>query len=235
MAFSESLKLEVKKRSAFRCCRCNAIGVEIHHIVPQKDGGPDTIENAAPLCPRCHEDFGDNPSKRKAITEMRDWWYETVERMYSPPKLGIGDLLQSIDSMVLASKENANQIEDLKSALRSYAEKIIDNISPQSAQATATGIINIIPLDTGYWVHPDQLADEGYCRCERNLCVDHDEKVYCYYPKWLPDWVIRKRLYWKCYDEIVNCPRCGVAHKRGHIGKLGVCRNPYKNQESQTD
>lgn len=235
MAFLEALKLEVKKRAAFQCCRCHAIGVEVHHIIPQQDGGPDTIENAAPLCPRCHEDFGDNPRKRKVITEMRDWWYHTVEKMYSPPNLGTSQLLQKIDSLVIASQENSNQIGELKAALRSYAERIIDEISPQSAQAAATGIISVIPLDTGYWVHPDQLAGADYCHCERNVCVGHNRKVYCYFPKRLPEWVIRKGLYWKCYDEVLACPRCGEEHKRGHIGKYGVCMKPFNNQETQTD
>ena len=78
MSFSESLKLDVKQRSAFRCCRCQSIGVEIHHIIPQADKGPDTIENAAPLCPSCHDYFGANPVKRKEIREMREWWFERV-------------------------------------------------------------------------------------------------------------------------------------------------------------
>ena len=28
--------------------------LEIHHIVPLKEGGPDTVDNAAALCPNCH-------------------------------------------------------------------------------------------------------------------------------------------------------------------------------------
>lgn len=64
MAFSEKLKLEVRRMTAFRCCRCQSIVVEVHHIIPQADGGPDTIANAAPLCAKCHADFGANPAKR---------------------------------------------------------------------------------------------------------------------------------------------------------------------------
>ncbi|MGO9371071.1 MAG: HNH endonuclease [Syntrophobacteraceae bacterium] len=47
--------------------------MEIHHIVPEPQGGPGTIDNAAPLCAKHHADFGDNPHKRKVIREMRDW------------------------------------------------------------------------------------------------------------------------------------------------------------------
>jgi hypothetical protein len=76
MPFTEKTKLKVRKKAAFQCCRCKGIGVEIHHIVPESDGGDDSINNAAPLCAKCHADFGDNIKKRKEIRQMRDWWYE---------------------------------------------------------------------------------------------------------------------------------------------------------------
>ncbi|MGD0400389.1 MAG: HNH endonuclease [Syntrophobacteraceae bacterium] len=68
-----TLKPDVKHRAAFRCCWRQAIGVEVHHIVPESQGGPDTIDNVAPLCVKCHADFGDDPHKRNEIGEMRDW------------------------------------------------------------------------------------------------------------------------------------------------------------------
>ena len=78
MAFSEKTKLEAKKRSAFRCCICHKLFVEIHHIVPQAKGGSDDIENAAPVCSSCHDLFGGNPEKRKQIREMRDYWWSLM-------------------------------------------------------------------------------------------------------------------------------------------------------------
>jgi HNH endonuclease len=77
--FPEPIRNEVRRRSAFRCCRCQKISVEVHHIIPSAEGGPDTLENAAPLCPSCHSDFGANPVKRKEIREMRDWWYRCID------------------------------------------------------------------------------------------------------------------------------------------------------------
>lgn len=77
MPFSESLKSRLRKRAHFLCCVCRRhAGVEIHHIVPQAEGGSDTEDNAAPLCPNCHDTYGANPEKRKLIREMRDQWYE---------------------------------------------------------------------------------------------------------------------------------------------------------------
>lgn len=81
MAFSEKLKEEVKKKALFRCVICQQPFVEIHHIQPQSEGGDDTMDNAAPLCGRCHDLYGGNPEKRKQIRQMRDNWYEMVEKM----------------------------------------------------------------------------------------------------------------------------------------------------------
>lgn len=66
-------------------------------------------------------------------------------------------------------------------------------------------------------------------------CVDSAGKVYCYFPRDLSPWVITTGLYKKCYDEIVDCPRCAAQHKRGHIGRDGICGRPFRDQESQTD
>ncbi len=83
MAFSEALRLSIRKRAHFRCCICRLVGVEIHHIIPQEEQGPDTEENAAPLCPSCHELYGANKTKRKFIREARDFWYELCSNQES--------------------------------------------------------------------------------------------------------------------------------------------------------
>ena len=33
---------------------CGRLAVEVHHIIPRSKGGPDTPENALPLCRDCH-------------------------------------------------------------------------------------------------------------------------------------------------------------------------------------
>lgn len=79
MAFSEKLKEEVRDKSDVRCALCNEPFVEIHHIIPQAEGGPDTFDNAVALCARCHDIYGGNPTKRKQLREKRDSWYKIVE------------------------------------------------------------------------------------------------------------------------------------------------------------
>lgn len=63
MAFKESLKKEVRMKSDGRCVLCHKPFVDIHHIIPQKENGSDTSDNAVALCAYCHDLIGDNPQK----------------------------------------------------------------------------------------------------------------------------------------------------------------------------
>jgi 5-methylcytosine-specific restriction endonuclease McrA len=46
VAFSESLKKRVRQKAHYRCCLCQAVLVEVHHIVPQEEGGSHEEDNA---------------------------------------------------------------------------------------------------------------------------------------------------------------------------------------------
>jgi hypothetical protein len=104
MAFSEDQKAAVRRLGHFRCCLCHAVGVEVHHVIPTADGGPDTDDNAAPLCPSCHDIYGANPVKRKFIREARDFWYELCARNVASP----GEELKAISTALerVATKED---------------------------------------------------------------------------------------------------------------------------------
>jgi len=117
MAFSEALKSTVRKRAHLACCLCKTVGVEIHHIVPQEEGGPDTDENAAPLCPSCHEMYGANHTKRKFIREARDLWYEICERRYASD----ADRLDELKRLL----KNAVTYEDFQA----FKSEIIDTFA----------------------------------------------------------------------------------------------------------
>lgn len=83
MAFSEEIKLEVKRKSDFRCVVCGTPIVEIHHIVSQEEQGPDTIENAVALCAHCHNIYGGNPLKREELIKLRDMTYKRIEEKFN--------------------------------------------------------------------------------------------------------------------------------------------------------
>jgi HNH endonuclease len=102
VAFSESVKLAVRKRAHFQCCLCKSLGVEVHHVVPQSENSADTEENAAPLCPSCHETYGANPLKRKFITEARDLWYEICRERYASDSDRIERLMKLLEGATAA-------------------------------------------------------------------------------------------------------------------------------------
>ncbi len=163
MPFSPKIRSEVKKRALFRCCRCWEIGIQVHHIIPEGEGGSSTdIDNAAPLCPNCHDLIGPNPKKRKEIREMRDFWYEHVKN----------NILPNLPNVILNSSENINTLvlnsqkeevlQELKDILISLFEKVdisflatvqpyeqIAGLTPESSATVATDIL--------YMSHPDYL------------------------------------------------------------------------------
>lgn len=157
MAFDEVLKKKVRKKAAFRCCRCQEIGVEVHHIIPQKEDGPDTEDNAAPLCPSCHTLVGDNPKKRKEIREMRDWWYEEAEKMFSARSTHIQQLEEKVDQALVEVRAGTQEISKLKQVLISFNnastdffnketfeknQALISTITLPSSGTLATTIVN---------------------------------------------------------------------------------------------
>lgn len=93
----------------------------------------------------------------------------------------------------------------------------------------------MVKLDSGYWLAKEDIALESLCVCERNHCVGQNGKVTCLFSQTLSPWVIKTGLFWRCYDEIIECPRCKQMHKRGHIGASWVCGAPFRNQANQTD
>lgn len=136
MAFSEFLKLSVKKKSHFCCSLCHALGVEVHHIVPQSENGEDTEDNAAPLCPSCHETYGANPVKRKFIKEARDFWYELCSKRFSTDP----DALTSISERLAQTASKAD------------VEAIIDMIKGLLSSKPVQENLISVALPERYWV-----------------------------------------------------------------------------------
>jgi Zn finger protein HypA/HybF involved in hydrogenase expression len=182
MAFSEETKRIVRQKAAFQCCRCRSLGVEIHHIVPQKNGGLDDLDNAAPLCPNCHSDFGDNSEKRKSILEMRNWWYETVDRMYSPVT---NSLLKELgDKVENIQKGNTDAMESLKIELKSIISGVIDNMNTQSVGVTASNVMQLSLASSsklGDGVHANMMCKKCGTRIGlligSNNCPNCEEEI----------------------------------------------------------
>jgi len=153
MAFNEQQKLVVKQRANFRCCLCPNLYVEVHHIIPEAEGGPNSEDNAAPLCPYCHETFGSNPTKRNYIKQARDSWYEICEKRYvSDP--------ERIDKMATQLKQAATK-EDLNNAVNNIAALLRDIVAnPRTSPVEATEELSDVTANMG-------VALIRGCRCYR--------------------------------------------------------------------
>jgi len=140
MDFTEETKKTIRKKAMFKCCFCQNLDIEIHHIKREEDGGSNDISNGAPLCPNCHERFGNDPNKRKRITEARDNWYEVVERMY--PDNRELSRTEKISTKLLKFQHNQINLDDFKQVLKDFANETINNMTLGTAASTASGIAN---------------------------------------------------------------------------------------------
>lgn len=159
MAFSEKLKLEIKRRADFRCCRCREIGIEVHHIVPEAEGGASTEENAAPLCPNCHTWFGDNPKKRKEIAQMRDWWYEACHANYAGREdktdKKLDELIAEVRRQTATDQERQKAISEIKRTLRQLVEAsgLSETDSPAEVASKVDSVVTATRLGAGVYAN----------------------------------------------------------------------------------
>ena len=137
MTFSERVKLKVKKKAMFQCCRCHSIGVDVHHIEYQREDGGDIFKNAAPLCPNCHRWFGDNPTKKTEIRQMRDNWYEVIERKFGPNSSGIVPEIEKMNNILI---KQSTDLGEMKNSLKEISDKAIDSMTLGTAKIVASNM-----------------------------------------------------------------------------------------------
>jgi HNH endonuclease len=161
MPFSEKTKLAVKRRAAFRCCRCHDVGVEVHHIVPEYFDGPNTLANA-PLCPSCHDRFGDNRKKRKEIKQMRDHWYDVAREKYptGTDTSALNDLVVELQHGELSKRD------ELIAELQRRVDELAESLS-QGGTGDTTGAVS--EITTGL-VTAQKLGDKLYANVHCRNC-----------------------------------------------------------------
>lgn len=147
---------------------------------------------------------------------------ENVKRNTSKDKL-LAKIASAIDENILSITDLIDFFTFF--GIENYSEK-------QTSQGNNSSIFR---LDNGYWIKKNEVVSEGLCKCNRQTCVGHNKKVYCYFPSHLSNWVQKAGLYHRCYDEVIQCPRCSEMHKRGYIGRSGSCGQPFSDQGHQVD
>lgn len=106
MGFPTKVKQEALLLSARHCSVCHrykGVKMEVHHLIQEADGGPNTLDNAIPLCFDCHSDAGHfnnrHPKGSKfsisGLTKSRDSWYKFVSENSIPEKLLISEHIQT--------------------------------------------------------------------------------------------------------------------------------------------
>ena len=143
MSFLEPIKLEAKKRSHYTCVWCQRTDqfIEVHHITPQEEGGPDTLDNAAPLCPNCHTNLGNNTETRRQLRERRDWLWDHCVKIAKPglqEAQRLDQLVDSLRAIEVQGGRNEGLLTELKGQLvgRLYAQA-----TAISSASTATQLI----------------------------------------------------------------------------------------------
>ena len=154
MPFPEKVKLEAKRKSHFACVICHQPFVEVHHILPEADDGPDDLDNAAPLCGSCHDLFGANPVKRKQIREMRDFWWEICEKKPANPDLITFN--EKLDAIQQQMSENA-----IKLASQQTAPKFRGEWSPNETYSFSDMVIISMGSNAGTFIYVNSIPSAG--------------------------------------------------------------------------
>ena len=157
MPFPESVKLEANKKALFQCVACHAPFVEVHHIIPESKGGPDTLDNAAPLCAGCHSIYGGNPVFRKRIRQMRDNWYDVCEKRFGPLNLAVAQQINALGETLRTVRADQvryqNTLNDIKATIAGSlagTASAIDSAQTFEEVVTASGYpATAVPLGPG--------------------------------------------------------------------------------------
>lgn len=135
MAFNDKIRWGVKEKAHFKCCWCQLVkgSLDAHHIIPEAENGPDTFDNAAPLCKDCHDTFGSNPSKRSEIRRRRDWWYKICEDSLKSENVKrleeMENDIRDIKSGNLKVPEYEKKFKKIENVIKEYTKKNIEIIS----------------------------------------------------------------------------------------------------------
>jgi hypothetical protein len=185
VGFSREVKEEALVKSGRRCCVCRefkGIGIEIHHIDPEAQGGADTLENAIALCFDCHCAAGhynaDHPRGSKysprELKRHRDRHWKDVEEgriSTAPEQLTTG---LHVRHVICLSETEAKQVLSgtfrndhlrmdrvLQSPISAFMEKVLEDEAPH-AQASLARLGLATPGSVSiddYWTDRAMLSE----------------------------------------------------------------------------
>lgn len=163
MGFSEELKIEVKKKSHYRCVVCNSFGpLHVHHIDPSSEGGSDDFDNAVALCPSCHDIYQGNKEKRKWLREKRDYWYEYCEKNLDKDDLiKLGKAINVIEEANTGRDRIVQNLEEKIKILNSTVEQYSKIIEPLTLKFPDSNEIERQNISTQIGIFSNVVAVSG--------------------------------------------------------------------------
>lgn len=167
MDFPDSVKKDARQRAHYACVWCfrQEFFIEVHHIVAQEDGGPSTLDNAAPLCPQCHTHIGPNPDLRRQLRERRDWWWAECARRGTPAVTvdleRTNTLFTQLKAMEAQGQRTGELLNELKAIVLSADDRRRSAVSSAStaqevAEASTTSLRSTT-LRLGFPLDPSGL------------------------------------------------------------------------------
>jgi len=164
----DSVKREARQKVHYACVWCfrQEFFIEVHHIVAQENGGPSTLENAAPLCPQCHTHIGPNPDLRRQLRERRDWWWAECARR-GTPTIAVdlertNTMFEQLKAMEARGQRTEGAVNELKAIILAAEDQrrlAINSASTASgiAEASSTTSLRSTTLRLGFPLDPSGL------------------------------------------------------------------------------
>ena len=151
MPFPEAVKRQAKEKAHYQCVLCRTPWfLDVHHVMPEAEGGPDSLENAAPLCPNCHTWFGHDPAKRTQVRTIRDWWWDRcaqvdAAQLTSAVGQGFDQLFQTYQESQMQERERL--FADMKAFI---GDQFREQAFRISSAGTITELVQASSTSTAY-------------------------------------------------------------------------------------
>jgi hypothetical protein len=148
MGFPKSESEELLARTGRRCCVRGLLHkVQLHHIIPNEEGGTDDIENAIPLCPNCHDEVHGSSASGKttraySAAELRLHRERTIKRVENEGKWKPGTSIWEADrDLVLFYAQCLD-----RPAFRTHFHQELSFAAFDRAMEDT-----LVAINTGYW------------------------------------------------------------------------------------
>ena len=146
--------------------------LEVHHIIPLSEGGPDTVKNTIALCPECHR-AAHHAVDRQKITSL-------MQQTLDQPLMKIKELNENQIRAQLSRLSVEDRIEAIKSCILHAEHRENIHISVEPISETKALQLNKFPKDFQFFVKEIGLIDVGTQGCAELEVILPDPSLECF-------------------------------------------------------